>query len=103
MGKHFHLRFKVTEEIFNEIQDILKVLKERGWRSKDDLNLQDILCGSLFKGLTPQFKQKFIEENTPIDFLLQEALKEPSMRKKLGQFLKTNQKQKTQVKTGGVK
>ncbi|MCY4512241.1 MAG: hypothetical protein OXB86_00970 [Bdellovibrionales bacterium] len=98
MKKHFNLRFKVNEEVFNDIQDILKILKERGWKSKDEFNLQDVLCISLFKGLTPQFKQKFIEEQTPVDFLLQEALKEPSMRRKLSQFLKTNQKQKLQAK-----
>ena len=98
MKKYFNLRFKVTEELFNEIQDILQVLKERGWKPKDDLNLQDVLCISLFKGLTPKFKQKFIEEQTPVDFLLQEALKEPSMRKRLSQFLKSSQRQKLQAK-----
>ena len=98
MKKYFNLRFKVTEELFNEIQDILQVLKKRDWKPKDDLNLQDVLCISLFKGLTPKFKQKFIEEQTPVDFLLQEALKEPSMRKKLSQFLKSSQRQKLQAK-----
>lgn len=98
MKKYFNLRFKVTEELFNEIQDILKVLRERGWKGEDNLNLQDVLCMSLFKGLTPKFKQKFIEEQTPVDFLLQEALKEPSMKKRLSQFLKSSQRQKPQVK-----
>lgn len=98
MKKNYNLRFKVTEEIFNDIQDILKILRERGWKPKDEFNLQDVLCMSLFRGLNSKFKQKFIEEQTPVDFLLQEALKEPSMRQKLSHFLKSNQKQKSPAK-----
>lgn len=98
MEKYFFLRFKIPEEHFQNIQEILDILKKRGWKQKGGLNIQDILFVSLLKSLTPQFRDKFIAEHTPVDFLVQEALKEPSLRKKLAQFLKTNQKNST--KTG---
>lgn len=73
-------------------------MKKRGWKQKGGLNIQDILFVSLLKGLTSQFKDKFISEHTPVDFLVQEALKEPSMRGKLNQFLRANQK--NSIKSG---
>ena len=94
MNKYSTIRIKVPEEIFNQVQEVLDTLKKKGWRQKDTQNLQDLLFLSLLKELTPQFKNKFIEEHIPVDFLVQEALKEPSMRVKLNQFLKANQKNK---------
>ena len=49
------------------------------------------------KTFTSQLKNKFIEDHTPVDFLVQEALKEPSMRINLNQFLKSSQKNKKNV------
>ena len=94
MNKYFTMRIKVPEEVFNQVKQVSDTLKKRGWKQKDNQNIQDLLFLSLLKGLTDPFKNKFIEEHTPIDFLLQEALKEPSMRVKLNQFLKSNQKNK---------
>ena len=98
MEKYFTLRLKVSEEDFNQIQEILNTLKKRGFKPTGGLSTQDILFVSLFKKITPQFKESFIEEHTPVDFFVKEALKEPSLRLKLDQFLKTNRKQKKQIK-----
>ena len=94
MEKHCTIRIKVPEEIFNQVRKVSDTLKQRGWKQKDNQNIQDLLFLSLLKGLTSQFKNKFIEDHTPVDFLVQEALKEPSMRIKLNQFLKSGQKNK---------
>lgn len=94
MSKHHNIRIRVPEESFNQVQEVLDTLKKRGWRQKDTQNILDLLFLSLLKGLTPQFKNKFVEDHTPVDFLVQEALKEPSMRTKLNQFLKNNKKNK---------
>lgn len=96
MEKHCTIRIKVPEEIFNQVQEVSNTLKQRGWKQKDNQNIQDLLFLSLLKGLTSQFKNKFIEDHTPVDFLVQEALKEPSMRIKLNQFLKTNHRKASQ-------
>ena len=96
MDKYCNIRLKIPREIFNQVQEISVILKKRGWKQKDCLNIQDLLFLSLLKGLTSQFKNKFIEEHTPVDFLVSEALKEPSMRVKLNRFLKANQKQQTE-------
>ena len=97
-----HIRIKVPEEIFNQVQEVLDTLRKRGWKQKDTVNIQDLLFLSLLKGLSPQFKNKFIEEHTPVDFLVQEALKDSSMRAKLNQFLKNNHK-KNNLKVGMTK
>ena len=89
MEKHCTIRIKVPEEIFNQVRQVSDTLKKRGWKQKDNQNIQDLLFLSLLKGLTSQFKNKFIEDYTPVDFLVQEALKEPSMRIKLNQLLRT--------------
>ena len=94
MDKHCTIRIKVPEEVFNQVQEVSDTLKKRGWKQKDNQNIQDLLFISLLKGFTSQFKNKFIEDHTPVDFLVQEALKEPSMRVKLNQFLKSSQKNK---------
>ena len=92
-----HIRIKVPEEIFNQVQEVSDTLKKRGWKQKDTVNIQDLLFLSLLKGLSPLFKNKFIEDHTPVDFLVQEALKEPSMRVKLNQFLKASQQNKNSL------
>ena len=94
MDKHCTIRIKVPEDIFSQVQEVSDTLKKRGWKQKDNQNIQDLLFMSLLKGFTSQLKNKFIEDHTPVDFLVQEALKEPSMRIKLNQFLKTSQKNK---------
>ena len=94
MSKYSTIRIKVPEDIFNQVQEVSDTLKKKGWRQKGTQNIQDLLFLSLLKGFTSQFKDKFIEEHTPVDFLVQEALKEPSMRIKLNQFLKASQKNK---------
>lgn len=94
MEKNFTLRLKLSEEKFKLVQEILNILKKRGFKPINSLNLQDVLFSELLEKLTPQFKEHFIEKHTPIDFLLKEALKEPSMRGKLGQFLKANRNKK---------
>ena len=99
MEKHFTLRLKLSEENFNLVQEILSLLKKRDFKQESGFNIQDVLFSELLEKLTPQFKESFIEKHTPIDFLLKEALKEPSMRGKLGQFLKANRNKK-QIKTG---
>lgn len=96
MDKHCAIRIKVPEDIFNQVQEVSNILKKRGWKPKDTTNIQDLLFLSLLKGFTSQFKNKFIEDHTPVDFLVQEALKEPSMRIKLNQFLKTNHRKSSQ-------
>ena len=96
MDKYCNIRLKIPREIFNQVQEISVILKKRGWRQKDCLNIQDLLFLSLLKDFNTQFKNKFIEEHTPVDFLVSEALKEPSMRIKINRFLKANQKQKTE-------
>ena len=100
MEKQFTLRLKLSEESFNQVQEISNTLKKRGFKQESGLNLQDILFSELLEKLTPQFKEHFIEKHTPIDFLLKEALKEPSMRGKLGQFLKANRNKKKQTEKG---
>ena len=100
MEKHFTLRLKLSEESFNKVQEISNILKKRGFRQENGLNIQDVLFSELLKKITPRFKQQFIEQYTPIDFLVKEALKEPSMRGKLNQFLKAN-RNKNQIKEGG--
>ena len=92
MEKYKSIRIKVSEEIFNEIKSISDTLQKKGWKQKEVLNIQDLLFLSLLKNFNSSFKSKFIEEQTPVDFLVQEALKEPLMRVKLNQFLKTNSK-----------
>lgn len=99
MEKHFTLRLKLPEEDFNQIQEISDILKKRGFKKVNGLNLQDILFSELLEKLTPQFKEHFIEKHTPVDFLVKEALKEPSMRGKLDQFLKANRNKK-EIKKG---
>ena len=94
MDKHCTIRIKVPEEAFNQVQEVSNILKKRGWKQKDNQSIQDLLFLSLLKGFTSQFKNKFIQDHTPVDFLVQEALKEPSMRIKLNQFLRTSQKNK---------
>ena len=89
MDKYCNMKFKIPENLFNEIQEILKTLKQRGWQKKDFLGIQDVLFLELLKGLTPGFKKEFIEKHTPVDFLIAEALKDPAIRTKVGQFLKT--------------
>ncbi len=97
MEKHCTIRIKVPEEVFNQVQEVSNTLKKRGWKQKDNQNIQDLLFLSLLKGLTTQFKNKFIEDHTPVDFLVQQALKEPSMRIKLNQFLKSSKKNKKNI------
>ena len=94
MDKHCSIRIKIPEEVFNQVQDVSDTLKKRGWKQTNNQNIQDLLFMSLLKGFTSQFKNKFIHDHTPVDFLVQEALKEPSMRIKLNQFLKSSQKNK---------
>ena len=94
MNKYSTIRIKVPEEIFNQVRQVSDTLKKRGWKQKDNQNIQDLLFLSLLKGFNSQFKNKFIEDHTPVDFLVQVALKEPSMRIKLNQFLRASQKNK---------
>ena len=94
MDKHCTIRIKVPEEVFNQVQEVSDTLKKRGWKQKDNQSIQDLLFLALLKGLTIQFRNKFIHDHTPVDFLVQEALKEPSMRIKLNQFLRASQKNK---------
>ena len=88
------IRIKVKKEQFNQIQQISSLLKKRGWRPKGVLSIQDMFFSSILKNLNSSFIDKFIEENTPVEFLVKEALKDSSMRDKINQFLKSSKKDK---------
>lgn len=88
------IRIKIKKEQFNQIQQISSLLKKRGWRPKGGLSVQDMFFSSILKNLNSSFTDKFIEENTPVEFLVKEALKDSSMRDKINQFLKSSKKDK---------
>lgn len=81
-------RISVSAKVYNKINDLKKILKERG---AEDLVSEDAI-DFMFEQVTESAWQEFIDDKTPFAFKLQSFSDDPDFKKSLDKLIQSHKK-----------
>ena len=85
--KRVSMRFYLKVEDAKKLEELIKALKERGWK-KGELRLNDLIIDELFSKTNNSFYEELLSKLTPLEYLFKTKINNPALRKEMEKILK---------------
>ena len=83
------LKLYIRKEDSLKMERVVNTLKQRGWKRRDGiLRIQNKIMDELFLKADSNFYEDIINRLTPLEYLCEEGMKNPAVRKELERILK---------------
>ena len=90
--KRVSMRFYLKAENSLKIEELVRILRERGWK-KDKTRLVDLIIDALFLKADNRFYEEILNKLTPLEYLFKTKLSNPSVKKEIERILKKKVKE----------
>ena len=85
--KRVSMRFYLKVDDSLKIEELMKILRERGWK-REKTRLQELIIDELFFKADNKFYEDTLNKLTPLEYLFKTKLNNPSIRSEIEKILK---------------
>ena len=86
-NKRVSMKFYLKAENSLKIEELVGILRERGWK-KGEIRLLDLIIDVLFLKADNKFYEEILNKLTPLEYLFKTKLSNPSVKKEIEKILK---------------